>query len=265
MTSSNLRKCSPLAAVAAGAAMCLSSGTAHAVSGSVGASNTAQTFSYFNKVVNLFGGKASFGIEQTYSPTAGTSGGYYYGPMRLKAGVGSPLFNATGGSYVNLHDQGVVVSAGLANGFQNSLEVPPGIVNQYLAVKFVDAGEDRFGWVNLNQSTVEPNPGGLSANTLTISLSDWSYNDTGGSIQTLANPLSLKTLPLANGATQLHWSNPNESGVASYTLQRQLNGSWETVQTDTPQTGHYTAPATAGTSYRVLVEQVDGTIQTTNF
>lgn len=235
------RKCSALLAAGAGAAVCLTGGGgAHAagVSGNIFDSNGKTSFNLGN-FLKACTSQASWTLR---TPTGAFGFSWSTG--------GQGILNHAG-SYIYPHDAGVMVSAGMVNGFADIMKIPNGVSDKYFAVKYQNLGGGvYYGWLHVNSTTAN-----------TISLDKWGYENTPNApIHTLAGSISAKKLGLADGRTKLLWSNANEDGVARYEVQaKDASGAWNAVSSEAPGAGMYSIAVPKGAQCRVVVEKVDGT------
>lgn len=238
------RKCSPALLAATGAAMCITGGgPARATTGTIKASNAGQSvFSSGDKPYG-FGGIARWFLW--------TSGGRAY--FSERPATGRPFLNGTltnGQCDLVFHPAGVVVSAGLAHGFNDIRFLVPNVSDKYIAVNFRVGVDERYGWVHVIST---------NASATQITMDKWGYNATGGSIETLDASVAVKKLALSDGQVKLCWSNANEQGVARYVVEVQRDGgAWSEVDSSAPGAGNYAAKVEEGATCRLAIERVDG-------
>lgn len=233
----------PLAATAAGVAVCLSAGTAHGVSGNVAASNGGTAFTAnpsTNAPFKLFGSLANFKVE------------LYNGSIPYLSGNSiNALVGQTGG-FVNHLGPGVNVS--LLN-FAPYTKMKSNQSNNYIGLGF-GASPLKYGWVHCVST---------NANGRQLKIDTWSCNASGGAIKTLDDSVTPRKLALSDGRIKLHWVNANEDGVARYEVQAKgANGTWSAVDSSTPGEGSYAATVASG-EYRLMVENSDGSSRSINF
>ena len=247
MKKKQLRKSSALLAAGAGAAVCLSGGGAQAlgVSGNIVESNGKTSFAQGNSL------KACNSAARWLLTSLSGSGAFAF-----SFSAGSGLLNENAG-YIRTHAAGVTVSAGMSGGFTDLLHIPNGVSDIYFAVEYGFLGGGvRYGWLHVNSTTAN-----------TISLDKWGYENTGASITTLADSVTTaRKLGLADGRTQLRWTNANEEGVARYEVQaKDASGVWNAVSSEVPGAGMYSIAVPKGAQCRVVVEKVDGTAENIAF
>ncbi len=245
------RECSAILVAGAGAAVCLTGGgAAHAVSGSINASNGRVTFDTSTyRTFKVFASKASFYIYTSSSmdiEPAGTNTTevLMYGTdvRKFAAGVliNSGIGGVWGGGQTSPPHQG------------HGTLLPP-VSDKYFAVRFTSGGL-QHGWVHV-----------VTASDTSIQLDTWGY-DGDGNITTLSDSLTTRKLPLADGRVKVHWSNANEDGVARYEVQaKDASGEWQAVDSVPPGEGAYAAKVDSGAECRLVVEKVDGETEEVEF
>ena len=236
---------SPVMAGSAAAAVCLSGGgVAHGVTGPMTVSNGTSSFT----------GKGYIYAFVTQARW------YKSGPTLFRSGTKSTAVSAVGffgAAY--FRSAGFTVGTARDPFMQAAVTIsgPIGPVDRYIAVRFNPGSGNRYGWLH-----VVSRPG---TNT-SLQIDTWGYNTTGGSIKTLSDSVSTKTLTLSDSRAQLHWTNKNEDGVSRYVVQaRTGEDEWTEVDSDTPGTGHYEVNAEGQGAYRLVVEKIDGTTEEVTF
>lgn len=238
MFSGTSRKCSPVLAAAAGAAVCFGGGNVWATSGNVAASNAGATSFVAPSIgIKLFGSAVTFALNTSIA------GGYFYGAT---AGLFFDMQGTSSAKVIRHFAAGVPV-AGLTF-FRKSGFFNPNQSNNYIAARFTNGGT-RYGWVHCIST---------NSNGKQLRIDTWSYNASGGGIKTLDESITSKKLSLSDGRVKLNWSNANEEGVARYEIQAKgADGKWSAVDSSVPGEGSYAATVQAG-EYRLKVESVDG-------
>jgi hypothetical protein len=242
------RQCSPVLALATGAAICLGAVPAGAA---IVTGTLTQTDFANGETAKVFDSKVSLFWKYYYfSPGVGV---LVLDPL----GPNSALVRANGFGGIDFRPAGSYLGPGVYPVQNVSVQVQEDVTDEYISIKFQQSGQTHFGWVHVINSDL-----GLES----IQLDKWGYeNAANTSLLTLAPSCATRHLSLANGSSKLCWTNANEQGVSRYEVQQKdAAGKWQSVSTEVPNGGQYSFSAKSGT-YRLLVEKLDGSSEVLSF
>ncbi len=252
------RKCSAILAAGAGVAVCLSSGEASAVQGTLTGTKANFTAVYTTTtnhagtiVLNLSGApEVKFEVVSYYWSASSQT-------FVLNATAANTVrAERTGAGKLELFSVGDSISLGdFGNpGVGCDADNLPLGAKKYVVYYF--GNPKKYGWMEVTAS---------GANN--ISIGQWSFeSNVGDGIKTLAGSITTHKLALSGSSTKLHWTNDNEDGVARYEVQaKDASGEWQAVDSDTPGEGHYAAKVDNDAQCRLVVEKVDGTTEEVEF
>ncbi len=235
-------KTSPaLLAFGAGAAVCLSSTGAQAVSG----------------------------VDALTIPAAGGQGAIWDGRILAKiqgsmlifaagkASIGSAMVQKSAGTinhpFVTFAAGKACSSIGMGSWGATARVRAGTAVTGYLKIRIKISGTNRYGWSKLYRDEG------------TLTFSDWSFSDTDKRIETLGASVTTRRLELTGGGAMLHFASGNEEGVASYFVEAKRDGDWKKVASFAPGERSYSLKGDQGTSYRLVTERVGGKSSTQEF
>ncbi len=254
------RKCSAILAAGAGVAVCLSSGEANAVLGTL--TGTKANFTAVHTTTSNHAG--TIVLNEGYTPEIRFGVVYYYwGATSQSFVINATATNTvraertgTGAGKLELFSLGESIGLGdFGNpGVGCDADNLPLGAKKYVVYYF--GNPKKYGWMEVTASGAK-----------NISIGKWSFeNSVGEGIKTLAGSITARKLALSGNGAKLYWSNDNEDGVARYEVQaKDVAGEWQAVDSDTPGQGRYGATVAGEAEYRLVVERIDGTTEEATF
>ena len=121
---------------------------------------------------------------------------------------------------------------------------------RYIKIQIPSHSSISYGWSRFWTSGEWP--------SLTYFFGDWSYTSN-SRILTLGESAEATHVVLSDGKSLLHFANANEEGIASYVIEVEKDGGWDTVVRFAPGDGYYSFATGAAAAHRLVTERVDGT------